>query len=128
MSRFGENFYDDVKLLNDEILRDLKNMGRRLIVEKDELFCTRHLRRFVEQKVKWVNMAVCPTCQSVAHSIKVDTVIARLDRRYAWTAQYKEDACWINPFKTTNFFDFDVLEIGPCSLEDINWFCIEAGK
>lgn len=125
---FGENFHDDIVLLNREIEQLIVRMGRRMIVEKDRLFCTKHQRRFVEQEVKWFNTAVCPTCQSVSQSIKVERVVARLDRRIAWTMRYDEDTCYVNPFMLDGFCDFEELEIGRCSLEDINTFCIAAGN
>ena len=73
-------------------------------------------------------MAVCPICESVTNSVKVDKVIARLDRSISWTARYDELTCRVNAFKPGSFFDFEEVEIGICSLEEINTFCIQAGN
>ncbi len=125
---FGENYHDDIVELNRAIWNTLLDMGKRLISDREALYCTRHLRRFIKQNVQEINMAVCPVCEKVIDSVKVDSVIACLDRTSSWTTRYDEDTCRVNVFKSDTFFDFEEVEIGPCTSDDIDAFCIEAGN
>jgi len=125
---FGENFHDDIVELNKAILDTLSVMGRRMIVDQERFYCTRHFRRFLRQNVRGINLAVCPVCEKVTDSIKVDTVIARLDRASSWTVRHDEAAYRVNFLMTDQFFDFEEVEIGPCTSDHIDAFCIEAGN
>lgn len=106
----------------------LEESGKDLVDQMDELYCTVHFRRFVPDTIQDIKIAVCPVCKKVAQGIKADRVVARLDEATTWNSYQQGRVFWVNVIKSILFFDFDEIEIGHCTLDQVTAFCIEAGN
>ena len=106
----------------------LKNHARKLKKERDGLLCSEHLTRFSRVQGLTLSYYACRICRNLNSMIQARHVIAVLDKEMKpLTASYG-DTYLVNWLKRRDIFDFDVVEIGACSEEDITSFCIDVGN
>ena len=71
---------------------------------------------------------MCPVCEKPQYAKKLRKVVAHLDQEAKWFVHETSNEYLVNGLTAPHFFDFDEVEIGNCSLDDINTFCIKAGN
>ncbi|MBX2820623.1 MAG: hypothetical protein KTR29_13100 [Rhodothermaceae bacterium] len=111
-------------------MKALKKGSRRQAEFHAELLCLEHFTRFfafsgLEEKYGYF---ACRICSSSVNSIRVPKVIAVLDPQMNVLHERTDTALRINALQYNKLFDFDAIEIHPCSEDDIERFCIHVGN
>ena len=108
----------------------LKKGSRRQAEFHDELLCLEHLTRFFafSGHQEMYGYFACRICSSSVNSIRVPKVIAVVDPQMEVLHERTDTTLRINALLYNNLFDFDEVEIRPCSEDDIEHFCILVGN
>ena len=70
----------------------------------------------------------CRKCESTINSVRTKKVVAVLDSEMNEPLTLKQEALRVNWLVHQAPFDFNTLEIGPCSEDEITKFCIDIGN
>ena len=92
------------------------------------LLCTTHGTRFIPVAKPGVAYQVCRTCKQTHRSIEASKTIAVFDENMVAPAILQDSEYRISWLHRRSLFDFDAIEIGPCSVDDLMIFCIDAGN
>lgn len=103
----------------------------------DEYFCLDHLTRFREY-LKYstffgrhgdiFSYFGCRKCKNTVNSIRMKNVVAVLDNAMREPSHLAHDSLRINWLRYQKPFDFNMLEIGHCTEDEIANFCIHVGN
>ena len=124
----GEDFYDYVVELNRRLRGVLSLTGVRQINGMKSVYCAHHHRRFVKHGMHDIAYAACPICNKPQYGVRRSHITAVLDTRSAWTTQEEANTLRVNWLNLDALFDFDAIEIGVCTPDAIDAFCVAAGN
>lgn len=120
--------YVDIIVLNRAINEVLVDTASGVLRNIDTLYCAHHMRRCIEGERNGIVIPICPMCKKIQHTKMLDRIVAVLDQRSSWKVMNRGADFRVNALRMNDFFDFDAIEIGACTLDDINAFCIAAGN
>lgn len=111
-------------------MKALKKGSRRQAEFHQELLCLEHLTRFFAFSGlnEMYGYFACRICSSSVNSIRVPKVVAVLDPQMKVLYERTDTTLRINALSYKKLFDFDEIEIRPCSEDDIERFCILVGN
>ena len=124
----GKNYFANVVLLNERIRELVGETGKMQLKERKILYCAEHLRRFVHHAIDSFEFAVCPVCLKPQHGMQVEHVVALLDKRSSWRTRMDGNTLYVNRFRVGHLFDFDAIEVGLCTPDEIDTFCVDVGN
>ena len=111
------------------IKKSLKATARNQFKAERPGICLSHLTRLVKQTHSTgIVYAGCRTCGSTIFGIDTTSLILVLDKSYRSTLSREGSNCRVNWFRIMRMIDFDRVEIGDCSDDDIQSFCVEMGN
>ena len=102
--------------------------GNHMLNIRHTLFCLKDYRGFVETRQQGIEFAVCRTCKKSSFGISVTQVALVIDRTAAWKTRHADGVFEINYFMMDELPDFDCINIGNHTIEDIEGFCIKIGN
>ena len=123
ISQTGLSWFQTVRL---EL--QLKDHVRQLKKERSVLLCRDHLTRFVQVQGKYLSYYACRQCKTLNAMMRARQVVVVLDHTMKAETAHYGDTFRVNWFKYKKIVDFDIVEIGSCSEEEITSFCIEVGN
>ena len=111
-------------------VRALEKGSRRQAESHKELLCLEHLTRFFafSGHQEMYGYFACRICSSSVNSIRAPKAVAVIDPQMKGLHELTDDALRINALLYNKLFDFDEVEIRPCSEDDIERFCILVGN
>ena len=92
------------------------------------LYCTKHHRRFIQTDVHGVRLPVCRQCKKTSFGISVTNVALVIDQNATWKSKLVNGIFKLNLKLLEDLPDFNVVEIGHHTAEDIERFCIQIGN
>ena len=116
------------KILFGDFKQALNNTYLLQKKEIPHLFCTQHLSRFCKYKQNNFNYYACRICGETHHGSKARIITAVLDEAMQESYLINEEICRINWLKLRQIYDYDNIEIGQCSDDDIKAFFIATGN
>jgi len=101
-----------------------------LLQKKDipHLFCTQHISRFSKYKQNNFNYFACRICGETHHGSKARMITAVLDEAMHENYLMSDETCRVNWLLLREIYDYDNIEIGHCSDDDIKAFFIATGN
>ena len=92
------------------------------------LYCVKHFRRYEQIKRKEIRFSACRQCKKTSFGAHVTNVVLVLDRGATWKTRYEDGNFRIKYFEMDDLPDFESIEIGDHTPEDIEHFCIQIGN
>ena len=92
------------------------------------LVCTQHLTRFIRFRKNSLIYLGCRICEQTHTVAKTESIIAVLDIKMEPELVATESSFRVNWLIQRRLYDYDTVEIGPCSEESITEFCIDMGN
>ena len=106
----------------------LKGHTNRLKKDRNVLLCKEHLTRFIKVQGDYLSYHACRICKKLSTKMHAKYVVAVVDHDMKTSRLSYGDTYRINWFEHKTMFDFDIVEIGACTEEEITSFCIELGN
>ncbi|MBX2821456.1 MAG: HEAT repeat domain-containing protein [Rhodothermaceae bacterium] len=116
------------KILFGDFKQALNNTYLLQKKEIPHLFCTQHVSRFQKYKQNNFNYFACRICGETHHGSKARMITVVLDETMQESFLMSEEICRVNWLHMGQVYDYDNIEIGQCSDDDIKAFFIAIGN